>query len=110
MARSSQREHPHCSPLWILMHFVYYLKNPGEEFRYSLRSLAANAPVDRVTVIGDAPPWLKGVKVLDGNPTQDANTNSVANAHIAARAFPERFVMMNDDFFVLRPLEVLPQF
>lgn len=84
------------------MHLVYYLRNPGEEFRYSLRSAAAHADVDRVTVIGDKPSWLKGVKVLEGNPTNDANVNSVANAHIAARQFPGEFLLCNDDFFWLR--------
>ncbi|QWY84053.1 hypothetical protein SEA_A3WALLY_246 [Microbacterium phage A3Wally] len=86
------------------MHLVYYLQNPGEEFRYSLRSAAAHADVDRVTVIGDAPSWLKKAKVLDGNPTANAHINSVANAHIAARAFRDDFVMMNDDFYFLRDI------
>ncbi len=87
------------------MHIVYYLKNPGEEFRYSLRSAAANLPVTDVTVIGDAPSWLKKAKVLPGNPTANAQVNSVANAHIAARAIPGEFTLFNDDFFVLQPRE-----
>ncbi len=90
------------------MHLVYYLKNPGEEFRYSLRSVAENFPVEKITVIGDAPSWLKGVKRLDGNPTNNAQINSVANAHIAARAFKDDFVLMNDDFYVLRPFGAGP--
>lgn len=84
------------------MHLVYYLSNPGEEFRYSLRSAATHADVERVTVIGDAPPWLKIAKVIPGNPTANANVNSVANAHIAARAFKDDFVLANDDFFWLQ--------
>lgn len=91
------------------MHLVYYLQNPGEEFRYSLRSAAAHMPVDRVTVIGDAPSWLKKAKVLEGNPTANAQVNSVANAHIAARASKDDFVLMNDDFYALRNInEPLP--
>lgn len=90
-----------------MVHLVYYLRNPGEEFRYSLRSAAVHANVDRVTVIGDAPKWLKGAKVLEGNPTQDAQINSVANAHIAARAFKDEFLLCNDDFFWLRDAPVV---
>lgn len=90
------------------MHLLYYLKNPGEEFRYSLRSAAKNLPVERVTVVGDAPSWLKGAKVLKGNPTADTHMNSVANIHIASRAFKDEFVAMNDDFFVLQPTTEIP--
>lgn len=91
------------------MHLVYYTLNPGEEFRYSLRSAAKHANVDRLTVIGDAPKWLKGAKVLDGNPTGNPQINSVANAHIAARAFKDDFTLANDDFYWLRDApEVLP--
>jgi len=90
------------------MHLVYYLQNPGEEFRYSLRSVAQFLPVERLTVIGDAPSWLKFVKPISGNPTADPKINSVANAHIAARNFPDEFVMMNDDFFALQKTEEIP--
>lgn len=86
------------------MHFVYSLKDPSEEFRYSLRSIAAHFPGNhRLTVIGDAPSWLKYAKQIDGNPTADAHVNSVANAHIAARSFKDDFVVMNDDFYAMRP-------
>lgn len=90
------------------MHLVYYCKSPGEEFRYSLRSAAAHLPVSEVTVIGDAPSWLKKAKVLDGNPTANPQINSVANAHIAARAFKDDFTIFNDDFFVLKDREYIP--
>jgi hypothetical protein len=85
-----------------MAHYVYYLKDPGEEFRYSLRSLAAHADVELLTVIGDAPIWLKKAKFLSGNPTANAQINSVANAHIAARAFKDDFILCNDDFYWLR--------
>ncbi len=93
-----------------LVHLIYYLQNPGEEFRYSLRSAAKNLPVERVTVIGDAPTWLKGAKVLKGNPTPDAHVNSVANVHIASRQFSDEFVVMNDDFYVLKETAAIPHY
>jgi len=90
-----------------MVHLVYYCKNPGEELRYSLRSAAAHANVDRVTIIGDAPSWLKYAKVIPGNPTADAHVNSVANAHIAARNFKDEFILCNDDFYWLKDAPVV---
>ena len=90
------------------MHAVYYVR-PGdnEELRYSLRSLETNTSVDRVSIIGGYPDWLNldTVEVLPGNPHENKQRNGIANMEIALREFKGDFVVLNDDFMVLRPMD-----
>lgn len=90
------------------MHAVYYVR-PGEneELRYSLRSLEKNTDVDRVSIIGGYPEWLNldTTEVLPGNPHANKQRNGIANMEIAMREFRGDFLVLNDDFMVLRPME-----
>lgn len=86
------------------MHLVYSLREPlGDELRYSLRSAAKNANVEKITIVGDAPDWVKDVEVLEGNTVGEPYCNSYANILIAANHFPGEFVSMNDDFIFMQP-------
>lgn len=90
-------------------HLVYSLRQPlGDELRYSLRSVAANLPVDKITFVGDKPDWVKGVEVLEGNKHGEAYSNSFGNALISANNIDGEWVSMNDDFIVMEPRTDLP--
>lgn len=96
------------------MHAVYYVR-PGEneELRYSLRSVAAHTPVERVTLIGGYPQWLNTdtVEVIPGNPHEIKQLNGFENIRIAARENRGDFVVFNDDFIVLQDIvDPLPYF
>lgn len=94
----------------MTMDFVYLLKhdieNNSEEFRYSLRSLC-NIPHERVVVIGDKPKWLKNVLHIPvaQDKTKHENVNANIKAAIADNQISDEFVLMNDDFFIMQPLD-----
>lgn len=83
---------------------------PTEELRYALRSIAANAPHDRIWLIGYRPAWVRGVEHI---PTRQRGTK-YANTTLALRTACEHpdisdpFVYANDDFFIMRPIERVP--
>lgn len=90
---------------------VYTLKPNllNEEFRYSLRSLE-NIPHKDVWVIGYKPSWAK-VKFI---PSNRISSNKIANTnHNWLKAafnsnISDPFILMNDDFFINKPLENIP--
>jgi hypothetical protein len=89
------------------MDFVYMCR-PGdnEELRYSIRSVIKNAEmVNDIWVIGDKPDWYTG-KFIKVNPIGSAYENVRNNLrHVIANPnISEDFVLMNDDFFILRKL------
>ncbi|MFC5072916.1 hypothetical protein ACFPN0_15295 [Kitasatospora cinereorecta] len=77
----------------------------NEQLRYAVRSWAANLPHRRVWVVGHRPAWLDNVGHI---PTRQAGTK-YQNTTTAVRAACEhpdvspRFLLMNDDFFVMQP-------
>lgn len=83
---------------------------PTDELRYALRSIAVNAPHDRIWLVGYRPAWVRGVEHI---PTRQKGTK-YANTTLAVRAACEHpdvsdpFVLANDDFFILRPLRRVP--
>jgi len=91
-------------------HLVYSLREPlGAELRYSLRSVAAHLDVDKITVVGDAPSWMKDVEVLEGNHHGEPYCNSYGNVLVAANHISGQFLSMNDDFFVMKkPADPIP--
>jgi hypothetical protein len=92
---------------------VVYIVRYGErndELRYSLRSLA-NLPHGRVWVAGYAPTWTADtVGVIpvrrDWDKYRSARANLRAVCHEGGVSSP--FVLMNDDFFVMRPIDAPP--
>lgn len=89
---------------------LLYLVKDGEdnaELRYSLRSVAANLPHDRVVFVGHKPAWVTGVELIPGNRHPSKWDNVFDNLRIAARALDE-FVVMNDDIFIMEPMTVAP--
>ena len=92
------------------MDIVYICrKGDNEELRYSLRSVVKNLPESRVWVVGYKPKWYTGDFV--SVPDTSSKFNNIHNL-IMHIAFDDRisddFIMMNDDFFVVRPLDTVP--
>ena len=95
------------------MDAVYLFGAAGEdELRHSLRSLANLEQVDRVAVAGYQPAWLTDdvIRVVPDNHRPGKHFDTWANltAAVSDRRLSDDFVLMNDDFFVLERLPVVP--
>jgi len=98
--------------------FVYLLGKGSRwqdnELRYSMRSLEQNVPHRRIIVAGERPDWLSE-KVLH-LPCVDEYPNKLQNAtqkiRIVCQTFgiSEDFVLMNDDFFIMKPIDAIGSF
>ena len=96
---------------------LVYTVRPGEtnhELRYSLRSVARNLPHRLVWIVGHKPTWVTGVRYI---PTAQPHTdwahkheNQTRNLQAACKApdVSASFVLMNDDFYVIRPVQCVP--
>jgi hypothetical protein len=91
---------------------VVYLCGPdvGRELKYSLRSLR-NLPHDRVWIAGYQPKGLTNVERLPvrQRPKQKwENQEANLRAYCDQRDGTDRFVLFNDDFYVMSPLDTVP--
>jgi hypothetical protein len=86
-------------------------KGDNEELRYSLRSVAANLPYRNVWVVGGKPGWYKG-DFIPVNPKADKYASARANlrAIVECDDISPEFVLMNDDFYVTRPVDHIPYY
>lgn len=89
---------------------VVYIVKPGDnnpELRYSLRSLA-NMPHGAVYMVGHKPKWVQGVEHIPGNALTVKEHNVHDNLRRACAALnADRFIVMNDDFYVMQPVRAL---
>lgn len=89
--------------------FVYICR-PGknEELRFSLRSLV-NVPHRNVWVVGGKPSWYEG-RWIRVAPRANKYEHNRANlrAIVESEKISDDFVLMNDDFFIVRPIERVP--
>ena len=96
-----------------MTHFVYVLGTGSRwadnELRYSLRSLSNVAGEHEVWVVGYHPPWLKNVRHIS---CTDIGSNPIVNVCrkmlFALDLLPEEFTWMNDDFYIVRPVDSIP--
>jgi hypothetical protein len=94
------------------MDIVYPVKidpeNDSEELRYSLRSLK-NIPHNRVVIVGEIPSWVRNVERMPIPQTGSKAQNVAANLSAVLKndTISEDFILMNDDFFVMKPIETL---
>lgn len=92
------------------MDYVYiYREGLGDELRYSIRSLAKNAPEGRVWLVGGKPDWYNGdhisVKAVGGK------FKNISECYwVIARCdeISEDYILMNDDFFILEKISQIP--
>jgi hypothetical protein len=80
----------------------------AEELRYSLRSME-NLPHDRVWIVGkELPPWARSLNLISV-PDRGTKWQNIPRAIAAAcEKVSERFVLANDDFFVMAPVQEMP--
>lgn len=95
------------------MDIVYLVKNNqvnnSQELRYSLRSLQ-NIPHGKVFLVGEKPDWVTGVEYISvlQNRTKAQNVGANMRAAVASDAVSDDFILMNDDFFIMKPISNLP--
>lgn len=83
----------------------------NEELRYSIRSVVKNLPHSKIWLVGYKPDWYTGNFL----PVEDIG-NKFTNITNALRSVCEHdqisddFILMNDDFFILKPMDSMPNF
>jgi len=92
------------------MDFVYICRNgPNEELRYSIRSLYANTKVNSIWIVGGKPDWYRGKYIpVEQDQTKYLNAQNNLKTIINSNKIPDKFVLMNDDFYVIKPLTSIP--
>lgn len=93
---------------------VVYVVRPGddnEELRYSLRSIV-NVPHHRVVVAGHCPSWVRNVLHVPVPKLGSKWKGSTANLRAACQAsrVSSSFLYMNDDMFIMHPIERMPTY
>lgn len=92
---------------------VVYVCREGEkneELRYSLRSLV-NLPHRHVWIFGGCPQFARNVKhvpVSQGRRDVYLNTTRLLEAACRHPDVSDPFILMNDDFFVVEPIDSVP--
>ena len=94
------------------MDYVYICRaGDNEELRYSIRSVVKNCSYDSIWIIGGIPSWYHGnyVEVKDvGNKFENIQNCYRVISQIGA--ISDKFVLMNDDFFIIKPIGSMPIF
>jgi hypothetical protein len=94
------------------MDVVYICRSgPNEELRYSIRSVEKHLPHRNIWVIGQAPEWYKGnfIEVKNLN-AKYSNARANLDALVRSKLISDDFILMNDDFFIMRPIEKISYF
>ena len=88
------------------MQYVYVCR-PGEneELRYSIRSVEANLPSGEIWVVGGKPSWYSG-NYIPVDQVAGKQNDAIKNLFtiVESDKIQENFVLMNDDFFVVKPV------
>lgn len=94
------------------MDYVYICRTgENEELRYSLRSLAKNAPAGRVWLVGGKPEWYVGDFIpVPATASKYSNARNNLQATIDSKEISDNFVLMNDDFFFMDRVEKIEMF
>ena len=94
------------------MDFVYICK-PGnnEELRYSIRSVINSFPEAKIWLVGGKPDWYSGNHIhVDQRHHKYANAINNLHALCSAEEISNEFVLMNDDFFIIKKINKIDQF
>jgi hypothetical protein len=89
------------------MDFVYLCRSgENEELRYSIRSVLWSFPDARIWLVGDKPKWYVGdsIRVVQ-NSGKYTNALNNLNAICASPDISEDFILMNDDFFIMKKMD-----
>lgn len=94
---------------------VYFVKESSKnrELQYSLRSVEQNFKVGgRVWLVGGMPAGFKPdgfLRVAQGMPSKWENVRKSLVAVCQSDEISEKFWLFNDDFFILKPVEKMPE-
>jgi hypothetical protein len=89
------------------MDYVYICRDgENEELRYSIRSVETNFPSGKIWVVGGRPSWYSGnyIPVKQSAGKQHSAIKNLS-AIVQSDQIQEDFVLMNDDFFVVKPVK-----
>lgn len=94
------------------MNFVYLCRDgDNEELRYSIRSLYKNIKDPNVWIVGGRPDWYVGNYIkVNQNKTKHVNVRNNLNKIISSKDIEDNFILMNDDFFIMKPTLDIPYF
>lgn len=88
-----------------------YICRPGEneELRYSIRSIEKNLTCDTVWLVGYKPDWYIGnyIEVADKS-IKFENIRNCLSIVTNIGAISDNFLLMNDDFYILKPMGKVP--
>lgn len=90
-----------------------YICRPGEneELKYSIRSVDKNLSHDRIWIIGYKPNWYTGNYVeVEDKSVKLENIRNCLSVVTKVGAISDDFVLMNDDFYILKPMGTLPTY
>lgn len=88
------------------MQYVYVCRaGQNEELRYSIRSVEANFPAGEIWVVGGKPSWYSG-NHISAKQVAGKQNDAIKNLSTIVQSdkIQEHFVLMNDDFFVVKPV------
>lgn len=83
----------------------------NNEIRYSLRSAEKYFKHSKVFIVGERPAWLQNIEHIEAiDPYDNKLKNSIHKLHAAVQEerLPQRFVLMNDDFYFAKETKTLP--
>lgn len=94
---------------------LVWIVRPGAnpELRYSIRSFAANlARFGRIWIVGTVPEWARDIRGLPLAPRQEkfANQRQSVTAVVDQPDLSDTFWLLNDDHFLVEPVDELPVF
>jgi len=92
--------------------FVYICRSgENEELKYSIRSVLKIFPEARIWVVGGKPNWYIG-NYIGVAQDQDKYTNALNNLRAICKSteISESFILMNDDFFILKSFNLEESF
>lgn len=94
---------------------VYIVKEreSNEELRYSLRSIAKNLPHANVWIVGYCPKWLvrvNHIRIRQNLGGKHLNSMNNWNAATLDPRITANYIHMNDDFFVMQPVDELEHY
>lgn len=94
------------------MDYVYICRQgENEELRYSIRSVVAHTSYSNIWLVGYKPDWYRGNFVdLPDESTKFNNIISCTKAITDIGAISDDFVLMNDDFFFLKDVGMIPTY
>lgn len=89
------------------MDLVYVCRDGNnEELKYSIRSAVANLPHDNVWVVGGKPDWYVGNHIpVPQNSGAYENVRTSLRAIVDHTEVSQDFILMNDDFFIVKPVK-----